>query len=345
MKTQAAVLFGQKEPLRIVELDIPDPKEGQVLVEVLYSGICGTQVNEIMGLKGEDKWIPHCLGHEGVGKVLNVGPGVSKVQAGDMVVMTWLKGEGLEAGGAQYTSGDLTINSGPVHTFQRHALISENRLVPLSDGVDHKSAVLLGCALPTGVGSVFNVLKVRAQESVCVFGCGGIGLSSIGAAKSVGCSTIVAVDPVEKRRELALESGATLALDPTADNFSEQLNSAKGQGFDCAVEASGLVDVMGLALQSVRPRGGRCVVIGNSKKGDMLSIDPVQFNMGKNLLGSWGGECVPDEDIPQYAQLIRNGDVQVDHLLSNTYALDDINEAVRDLMAGSIGRPIIDMKL
>lgn len=343
MKTQAAVLFEQKKPLKIIELDVPNPRRGQVLVKIIYSGICGTQINEIQGLKGEDKWLPHCLGHEGVAEVLETGPDVTKVAVGDKVVLTWLKGSGIEAGGATYSSDGQTINSGPVHTFQKHALISENRLVPLPAGTDEKSAILLGCAFPTGVGSVFNVLKLNGNETVCVFGAGGIGLASIGASKSLGCALIVAVDPNASRRALARDCGATHSLDPMSDDFDVRIEELKGNGFDAVVEATGKVEVMNAAFRSVRPRGGRCVIIGNSKTGDVVEIDPVHFNMGKNLLGSWGGECTPDTDIPRYAELISSGKIQVKHLLSKSYSLDQINLAVADLISGSVGRPVIDM--
>src|SRR5262245_18587964 len=126
MRTEAAILVELKQPLELVELEVPALKPGQVLVEIAYSGVCGSQVNEAMGLKGEDKWLPHCLGHGATGIVRETGPAVTKVKADDKVVLSWIRGSGVEAGGAVYRWGARNVNAGAVMTFQRHAVVSEN---------------------------------------------------------------------------------------------------------------------------------------------------------------------------------------------------------------------------
>ena len=131
MKTAATLLVQTGEPLVLAEIEIPVLKPGQVLVEIAYSGACGTQVMEWRGDKGEDKWVPHCLGHEGTGTVLETGSAVTKVKAGDKVVLSWIKGNGIEAGGAVYDWEGRKVNAGGVTTFQRHAVVSENRLTLL----------------------------------------------------------------------------------------------------------------------------------------------------------------------------------------------------------------------
>ena len=136
MKTEAALLVQTGKSLVLAEIDIPALKPGQVLVEVAYSGACGTQVMEWRGDKGEDKWVPHCLGHEGTGTVLEVGGAVTKVKAGDKVVLSWIKGSGIEAGGAVYDWAGRKVNAGGVTTFQRHAVVSENRLTLLPTGLN-----------------------------------------------------------------------------------------------------------------------------------------------------------------------------------------------------------------
>src|ERR1700738_1371863 len=128
MKTEAALLVQTGTPLVVAEIEIPVLKPGQVLVEITYSGACGTQVMEWRGDKGEDKWVPHCLGHEGTGVVLETGSAVTKVKADDKVVLSWIKGSGIEAGGAIYEWDGKKVNAGGVTTFQRHAVVSENRL-------------------------------------------------------------------------------------------------------------------------------------------------------------------------------------------------------------------------
>ena len=166
MKTQAMLLVETGRPLEMAEITLPALKPGQVLVEIAFSGACGTQVMEARGFKGADKWVPHCLGHEGSGTVLECGSAVTKVKPGDKVVLSWIRCSGIEAGGAVYDWDGRRVNAGGVTTFQRHAVVSENRLTLLPADLPMEHAVLLGCAAPTGMGSVVNVLRVLPGESV-----------------------------------------------------------------------------------------------------------------------------------------------------------------------------------
>jgi S-(hydroxymethyl)glutathione dehydrogenase/alcohol dehydrogenase len=345
MKTQAALLVQTGQPLVIADIGIPSLKPGQSLIEISYSGACGTQVMEWRGDKGEDKWLPHCLGHEGSGVVLETGPGVSKVKAGDKVVLSWIKGSGIEAGGTVYTWEGRNVNSGPVTTFQRHALVSENRLTTIPKGLEMDLAVLLGCAAPTGMGAVLNVLNLRPGDTIAIFGAGGIGLNACAAAAISGASTIIAIDPSPTRRSLAKIYGATHVVNPSESDPVEAIKAIIAQGVDLAVEASGIPEVMNQALQSTRQQGGRAVVIGNAKHGSSLNLNPSIFNQGKSLLGTWGGDSVPDRDYSRYGRMIAGAKFPMRDLLSKPYSLLDINDAMSDLAAGTIGRPLIDMKL
>lgn len=345
MKTLAALLIETGRPLEMAELEIPVLKPGQVMVEIAFSGACGTQVMEWKGDKGEDKWVPHCLGHEGSGIVLECGSAVSRVKPGDKVVLSWIRGGGIEAGGAQYKWNGKTVNAGGVTTFQRHAVVSENRLTKLPDGLAMDIAILLGCAAPTGMGAIFNVTKVTPGESVAVFGTGGIGLNACMAASFVGAMPIIAIDPSKARRTLALALGATHAIDPaTGDLLADIRNVAPG-GVDAAVEATGIPTVMAQALDATRQQGGRAVVIGNARQGLTLTLNPGAFNQGKSLHGTWGGDSVPDRDYPRYGRLLASGRFDFGALLSAPYSLIRANEALTDLAAGRVGRPLIDMRL
>src|ERR1700684_3778335 len=190
MKTEAALLVQTGKPLVLAEIEIPALKPGQVLVEIAYSGACGTQVMEWRGDKGEDKWVPHCLGHEGTGTVIEAGHAITKVKVGDKVMLSWLKGTGIEAGGAVYDWGGKKGNAGGVTPFQRHAVVSGTRLPLLPADLPMDVAVLLGCAAPTGMGAVYNVLKVQAGDAIAVFGSGGIGLNAILAAAFAGARPV-----------------------------------------------------------------------------------------------------------------------------------------------------------
>jgi S-(hydroxymethyl)glutathione dehydrogenase / alcohol dehydrogenase len=345
MKTQAALLVELGKPLQIEDIEIPELKAGQVLVDLAFSGVCHTQVLEARGYRGADPFVPHCLGHEGTGTVVEVTPGITKVKQGDKVVLSWIKGSGLNVPGCVYDWSARKVNAGGVTTFQRHAVVSENRLTKLPDGVSMRDGVMLGCALPTGVGAVVNTVQPSAGQSIAIFGAGGIGLSAIAGASVSGCTPIIAVDPNPMKRELAMTFGATHAIDPTAADPIAEIKALTGGGADYAVEATGIPAVMVQAIESVRPQGGRAVVIGNARKGQTIALDPRHLNDGKGLLGCWGGDALPDRDFPRYGKLVAAGRINVGPLLSAPYALDRINEALDDLEAGRVGRPLIDMAL
>jgi len=345
MKTTAALLVQTGAPLVVAEIDTPALKAGQVLVEIAYSGACGTQVMEWRGDKGEDKWVPHCLGHEGTGTVLEIGSAVTKVKAGDKVVLSWIRGSGIEAGGVVYAWGEKKVNAGGVTTFQRHAVVSENRLTLLPTELPMDIAVLLGCAAPTGMGAVYNVLKAQPGDAVAVFGTGGVGLHAIMAAALVGAMPVIAVDPNPTRRALAPLYGATHVIDPTGVDVLTEIRKIVPQGLDIAVESSGAPAAMEQAVNATRQQGGRAVVIGNARHGATLSLNPAVFNQGKSLLGTWGGDSVPDRDYGRFARLLAAGRFPVRNLLSKPYALEQADQALQDLASGKIGRPLIDMSL
>ena len=196
MKTRAAVLFKPKSKLKIIDLEIPRLKKGQVLVKLSYSGICRSQIMEISGKRGEDKWLPHMLGHEAVGKVVSIGKMVKKVKINDDVVLSWIKGKGLAASGAVYNYNGKKINAGPITTFSSYTIVSENRVYKINKSHNKKLSVLCGCALPTGYGMVNNELKIKTNDkrSILVFGLGGIGLSSLMALKEKNVKNVYVID-------------------------------------------------------------------------------------------------------------------------------------------------------
>jgi S-(hydroxymethyl)glutathione dehydrogenase/alcohol dehydrogenase len=260
-------------------------------------------------------------------------------------VLSWLKGGGIEAGGCVYGWNGRAVNAGGVTTFQRHAVVSENRLTPLPDGLAMDVAILLGCAAPTGMGAIFNVLKPAPGDAVAIFGTGGIGLSACMAASLVGAMPVVGIDPNPTRRALARQFGATHVIDPTDADVIAEVKKIVPAGVDVAVEATGVPAVMDQAIRATRMQGGRAVVIGNARQGLTLTLDPGIFNQGKSLMGTWGGDSVPDRDFRRFGQLLGCGRFAVRELLSRPYALAEADQALRDLASGSVGRPLIDMSL
>lgn len=345
MKTTAAILVEIGKPLELVELEIPPLRSGQVLVEIAFSGVCRTQLLECQGHKGPDPYLPHCLGHEGSGTVVDVGPDVMRCKPGDRVILSWIKAGGSDVPGTVYNWNEQTVNAGGVTTFSRHAVVSENRVSKLSASIGLQEAALLGCAVPTGMGMVFNTARVQEGQSVAVFGTGGVGLLAVTASAIAGAKTIVAVDVNSERLRVAGQMGATHSVDASVSDSVEQLRTICPDGVDVAIEASGITEVMVQALDCVRTQGGTAVVAGNAQQGKRIEIDPHQLNLGKRLLGTWGGDNEVDRDYPRYQQWLVEGKLCVEPLLSLPRPLSEINEALDDLQRGRVARPMIDMSL
>ncbi len=343
MKTLAAILVELGRPLVFAEIEVPVLKPGQVLVEVAFSGVCHTQLLEARGYRGEDKFLPHCLGHEGSGVVLEVGPGVTKVRPGDAVILSWIKGLGGDVPGTTYSWNGRTVNSGAVTTFSRHSVVSENRLTVIPADFDRRVAALIGCAVPTGAGVVFNTLQPSPGQSLAVFGVGGVGLCAVTAAVLAGCHPVIAIDRHTSRLELAQSLGATQTIDIRHQDPVSTIRSTFPAGLDFAVEATGVPAVMDQALSVVRAQGGTTAIVGNAHFGALWNLDPRQLNQGKRILGTWGGDNAPDRDYPRYCRLITAGKLPVQHLLTREYSLVQVNAALDDLESGITPRPLINL--
>jgi S-(hydroxymethyl)glutathione dehydrogenase / alcohol dehydrogenase len=340
---KAAVLWECGKPLSIEsDIEIPKLMSGQVLVKMAYSGVCRSQLMEVSGQRGEDKYLPHLLGHEGCGKVVSVASDVTKVSEGDWAILGWIKGAGLNAPGAKYNLGDKIINSGAVTTFSTYTIVSENRIVPLPNGLSKDIAVLFGCALPTGAGIVLNQIKPLKNSSIAFIGLGGIGLSGLMATRAFECENIIAVDISDEKLTLAKEFGATHTINASNSDVLEEINSiTNGVGVDSSVEAAGKVETIELAFKSVKNNGGQCIFASHPQTGKKISIDPFDLILGKNIKGSWGGASNPDKDIPLLANLYDKGMMPLEKLVTKKYRLDEINLALDDLKHSNVFRPLI----
>jgi S-(hydroxymethyl)glutathione dehydrogenase/alcohol dehydrogenase len=345
MITAAAVLVETGQPLELVDLTIPALKPGQVLVDVAFSGVCHTQLLEARGRRGEDAFLPHCLGHEASGIVREVGADVTKCHPGDHVILSWIKGSGTNVPGTVYDWNGRNVNAGGVTTFSRQSVVSENRVSVIPQEFDMRRAALLGCAVPTGVGAVFNTLQLQAGQSVAVFGTGGIGLCAVAAAVIRRAEPVIAVDINAARLQAARNMGAHHTIDATACDPVDEVRRICPSGVDAALEASGRPEVILQALEAVRSQGGAAVVIGNVPHGETIALDPALLNQGKRLLGTWGGDSLPDRDFPKYCDLVNSGDLDLEPLLSAPYALAAVNTALDDLESRRVTRPLLDMSL
>jgi S-(hydroxymethyl)glutathione dehydrogenase/alcohol dehydrogenase len=342
MKSRAAILVEQKKPLVIEEVEVPAPKLGQVLVKVLASGICGSQIGEIDGVKGPDKFLPHLLGHEGCGEVVEVGEGVRRVKPGDRVVLHWRKGAGLESVAPVYDSPIGRVNAGWVTTFNEYALVSENRVTAIPADFDPEIAALFGCAVTTGFGVVTNNARLAIGESIAIFGAGGIGLNIVQGAALAGGYPVIALDRFDNRLELARSLGATHTINVTKADAAEEIKKIVGHdGVDVAVDNTGNVEVIALASRITNARG-RTVLVGVPPKDSTASISTLPLHFEKQLTGSHGGECRPEIDIPRYVRLVREGRLQLASLIGKRYPLADINDAIDDMKSGRLaGRAIV----
>jgi S-(hydroxymethyl)glutathione dehydrogenase/alcohol dehydrogenase len=342
---KAAVLTEIKSPLQILEITLPEKLEvGQVLVKIHFSGICGSQIGEIDGAKGEDKYIPHLLGHEASATVLAIGLGVKHVKVGDKVVMHWRKGLGIEADTPQFTSNGRKINAGSVTTFSEYSVVSENRVTAIPSDSDLEVAALLGCAVTTGFGVVQNNAKLRIGESVVVFGSGGIGLNIVQAAALVCAYPIIAVDQHPNKLELAKIMGATHVIDTGTRNASKAIQEIVGKvGVDVFIDNTGNTEIIEMGYQLTKPQG-RITLVGVPNKDKKINIYSLPMHFGKEINGSHGGESVPQVDIPRYQNLYRMGRIQLSSLITDYYPLERINEAIERMRSGKvIGRCLIKM--
>jgi Zn-dependent alcohol dehydrogenase len=230
-----------------------------------------------------------------------------------------------------------------VSAFATHAVIDQRSAVKVDKEIPPEIAALFGCAVLTGVGAVMNTAAVRPGESVAVFGLGGVGLSSVIGAVAAGAQPVIAIDPVEAKRALALELGATAAVHPdeAADAIAQITGPSPGGGADVVIETAGKAVVLGAAYTAAR-RGGRVVTVGLPNPSEMLSIPAVSLvGDGKTLMGSYMGSSIPSRDIPRYIALWRAGRLPVDRLLTSTSPLSDINRLLDELASGAAIRQIV----
>jgi len=342
---EAAVLVKLGEPLQIMELKVPALKTGQVLVKILYSGVCRSQLMEARGLRGVDSWLPHLLGHEGSGIVVDIGPGVTKVKSGDEVILGWIKAEGLDSEGAKYEASDgQIINSGRVTTFSNYAVVSESRVVIKPKELPFDAAVLFGCALPTGAGMVLNELKPSNDQIVIVLGLGGIGLSALIALKAIGVRAIIAIDTSNKKINFAKSLGVIDVINPNIQDVVKTVKElTNSEGADLCIESCGQISTIELGFSLIKRGGGRLLFASHPPEGSLIKINPFELINGKNIAGSWGGASRPDSDIPIMYSIFSKNNNLLNKLITKRYSLENINQALHDLEMEKVFRPIIKM--
>ena len=341
--TEAAILVAQNEPLIVDSIELPRSLNvGQVLVELQSSGICGSQIGEIDGIKGPDRYLPHLLGHEGFARVLEIGPGVKHVHPGDKVVLHWRPGAGINSDPPVYKWCGKRLNAGWVTTFNRHAIVSENRCTKVPGTTDPDIAALFGCAVTTGFGVIENNAKVKLGESVVVYGAGGIGLNIVQAAALVSAWPIISVDRFDSRLDLARKMGATHCINSKEEDAEIAIQKAlAGQELDVFIDNTGSTQIIELGYK-ITQRNGRIILVGVPHHRSNVNLNSLPLHFGKQLTGSQGGEAHPHEDIPRYLRLQQLGMLNLQQLVSAHYPLEQINDAITSMReCGTPGRVMI----
>ncbi len=374
MKTTATVLrtmghetpFADSRPLERAELELDPPGPGELLVEVRAAGLCHSDLSVITGKR--PRVMPMALGHEAAGEVIATGSPDSRFSPGDHVVLAFVPACGecafclqerpalCEAGAAANNEGTLLGghrrmhegNGTDVHhhlgvsAFSNRIVVSERSAVVVPDDLPFEIAALFGCAVLTGAGAMLNTAaEALPADTVGVFGLGGVGLAALLAAKAQGATRIVAVDRVPAKLELALELGATVALDASEGDVPAKVKEATGGGVEVAVETVGHEAVLADAYAATR-RGGLTVTAGLPHPDAELKLPALSLVAEeRSLKGSYLGSCVPSRDIPRFIEMYREGELPVDRLLSHTLTPDGINEGFDRLASGEAVRQVV----
>ncbi len=344
---KAAILEKIDDPLTVTEVGLGDLSFGQVLVRILVSGVCGSQLQEIAGNKGNAAFVPHLLGHEGCGIVESIGPGVTKVKKGDKVVMHWRKGDGIESDFPTYTFKGKTIRSGKITTFSQYSIVSENRITPVPKDTSNELCALLGCSLSTALATINNEADLKLGESVMIVGAGGLGINLIKAAQLVSAYPIISIDIHENKRKVAKELGATLFINVKKEKIRETLDKKLGiKEVDVIIDTSGNPASMKETIPLLSGTG-RFIMIGQPKPGATVELENANHffgGVGKVLKATQGGGFSPSVEIPRYIKLYNAGILKIDGIVSHWVKLKDINKAIALVRKGQAGRIMIDLQ-
>jgi len=339
---KSAILVQSKKPLVIADINLPAKLEfGQVLVKVIYSGLCGAQINEIDAIKGKDKFLPHLLGHEGSGIVEKTGEGVMTVKTGDHVVLHWRPSNGIQSPTPKYSWNGKDVNAGWITTFNEKAIVSENRLTVIPKNFDLRSAALFGCAVTSAFGAVNNDANVKIGQSVLIFGIGGMGINIAYAASLVSAYPIIGIDIHEEKIEMGKKFGITHGIKANSINLKDEVKKILGnKGVEVIFETTGNSTVMEQAFE-LSPSDGKTIFVG--VPNDKISINSLPLAFNKILRVSHGGDSTPDKDIPRYIRLIENKKMSLDKLITHEFELSEINKAIDLFRSGKAGRILINI--
>jgi S-(hydroxymethyl)glutathione dehydrogenase / alcohol dehydrogenase len=361
---RAAVLREFGAPLEIADVEVAEPRAGEVLVEVAASGVCGSDVKALDGKSPVVREPPFILGHESAGVVAATGPGVTSVKAGDHVIIAMngpcgrcrncARGRAQLCGGAERLraimglmgDGTTRLRLGGtavrpmigIGSFAECVVVGEAACVKVAKDAPLDLLALIACGVVTGVGAVFNTARVEPGSSVLVAGCGGVGLNVVQGAVLAGATTIIAADVVEAKLALAARFGATHTV--VAGDLPAQVGELVRGGVDFAFDVTGNAEVLARAFEATQP-GGTTVMVGSPAAGRQISVAPQTLFASRRLMGTQGGDAVPRRDLPLLVDLYRRGRLELAGLVSERLPLDKVNDAVQHVRDGAVARAVI----
>tara|TARA_R110000787_G_scaffold60478_4_gene137187 strand:- start:11644 stop:12747 length:1104 start_codon:yes stop_codon:yes gene_type:complete len=365
MKIKAAVLRGVGQPFEIEELELAPPKENEVLVKTIASGICHSDYSVAHGILRSP--FPVVLGHEGAGIVEAVGPSVTNVKPGDKVIaslspscgtcsmckeskeymcsqMGKLLTDCTQLDGTtrhKTASGEDVYALCGVGSFGEYMIMPAGSAIKVPDDTPLETTCLIGCGVTTGTGAALNTANVQPGESTAVIGCGGVGLSIIQGCRIAGSPIIIAIDPMEEKRQLALELGATHAINPFEEDAEARVKELTGGvGVHYAFEALGRVETMAQTWNMIRPTG-RCIIVGVAALDQSVKISAAGLLAEYEIQGSCYGSSTPIKDIPHFVELYKSGELKLDQMITQRIGIAEINRAFEEMGRGEGARSVI----
>jgi S-(hydroxymethyl)glutathione dehydrogenase/alcohol dehydrogenase len=362
MLIQAPVLHRAREPQVVESIELEEPKQGEVLVRMAASGVCHSCLHAADGSWSHVK-TPIVLGDEGAGTVERVGAGITGLEAGDHVILSWAPQcgrchycatgrpnlcERRPDPGTMYDgttrmklNGQPVYHYGTVASYAPYSVVPESCAIKVTKEIPLEKAALIGCSVMTGVGSVLNSARVPAGASLAVFGCGGVGLNAVQGGRLASAHPLIAVDVGTNKLEYARGMGATHLIDASNEDPVAAIQRITGRGVDYAIVAVGHAGAAVQAFESLA-KGGTCVVVGLAPTGQKIEIDPrLLVSPERRLIGSsYGGASVYD-DFPRMVSLYLAGKLRIDELITKRYSIHEANEAFRALAAGELARGLI----
>jgi len=368
MKSRAAVAFAPNTPLEIVEIDVDGPRAGEVLIEIMATGICHTDAYTLEG-KDSEGLFPSILGHEGAGIVRDVGAGVTSLAVGDHVIPLYTpecrqcksclsgktnlctairatQGKGLMPDGSSRFSykGQMLHHYMGCSTFSNFTVLPEIAVAKIRPDAPFDKSCYIGCGVTTGVGAVVNTAKVQVGENVAVFGLGGIGLNVIQGARLAGAGPIIGVDINPDREAWGRQFGMTHFVDARGKSGAEviaEIQRLTDGGADYSFDCTGNTDVMRQALESCHRGWGTSIIIGVAEAGKEIATRPFQLVTGRNWRGTAFGGAKGRTDVPKIVDWYMTGKIAIDPMITHVLSLDEINKGFELMHAGESIRSVV----